>query len=560
MLLVFGVFLIGLAWLLPGHYYPWAAFQQELAAAVGAAFIFGSAWWRARKHSLVSFPPLAVFAALVAVVPLAQWAAGHIHFFSDAILSAAYVAAFALCIASGSILAQSQDDSLADALITTLVIASIATGALALCQWQGISLGIYLTDLPPGGNPYGNFAQRNHQATLLALGIAGFLWLYETKRIGATATIFGLTYLGFGIVMTMSRTGWLFVAVLAVGYLVFRRMAGLRAKPMHVLIGVTLFIGMLFACAPLNELLLISSPQSLEERVSSQNLRLIHWRVLWDAALQSPWFGYGWSQVPLAQQVTVLDYPYTGEALSNSHNIILDLLIWNGLPLGFLIVAAIAAWFVRQFMMCRDSKRFSVLIGVVAVWLHGLLEYPLNYAYFLFPVGLLMGVIDGMSTRAWHLSLPPKVLAIFTAGLIVLGGYVAYEYAEVEATSRVMRFVAAGIGVDKVSDSPEPNVYLLDRPKEFHRYMIAQPRDGLSDAEILRMLHVSNMHPFASSLFRQALILGINGRIQEAQTTLKRLCWTHHSSRCTEAKVGWIATQQEFPKLSRVEFPDVTIP
>jgi O-antigen ligase len=561
MLLLIGAFLIGLAWLLPGHYFPWAAFQQELVAAVGAAFIAGAAWRNASAAKGVAFTPLAWMALAVAVVPLLQWAAGQVLFMSDAVLSAAYVAAFGLCVASGATLAQVQRADFLDALTASVVSAGIVSTAFALCQWLGVSLGIYLVDLPPGGFPYANFAQRNHQATLLALGVAGLLRLYESRRIHSTAMIVGLLYLGFGIVMTMSRTGWLFVALLAAGYLLLRKRASLRASPGAVLIAVSAFAGAVAAWAPLNEALFISSGSSLVDQFRpSSNLRPIHWQTLCDALLRAPWFGYGWAQVPLAQKLTVLSHPYTGEALSNSHNVALDLLIWNGIPIGAVIVLALVAWFVRQISICRDAQRFTVLAGVGAIWLHGLLEYPLSYAYFLLPLGLLMGALDGLKPESPRFWLSRWQFAVPALAMVSLCGYIAFEYLQVDSTSRVLRFVAAGIGVDKVAVAPEPDVLLLDRPRQFHRYMLSRPRTGMSEGEIEWVLRISDMHPFASSLFRQAVVLGLNGRASEAQTTLARLCWTQNPARCAEARQGWAATRQQYPALQSIEFPAVAVP
>ena len=39
MIYAFGLVAIGLAWVLPGHYFPWPGFQQETLAAIGAALI-----------------------------------------------------------------------------------------------------------------------------------------------------------------------------------------------------------------------------------------------------------------------------------------------------------------------------------------------------------------------------------------------------------------------------------------------------------------------------------------------------------------------------------------
>lgn len=61
------------------------------------------------------------------------------------------------------------------------------------------------------------------------------------------------------------------------------------------------------------------------------------WHQMLLAIKEQPLLGYGWNQVGVAQLSVYLDYPTT-EWTEHSHNILLDLLIWNGIPLGILII------------------------------------------------------------------------------------------------------------------------------------------------------------------------------------------------------------------------------
>ena len=555
-MVLIGAWVLGLAWMLPGHYFPWASFHQEMTAAIGAAFIIIAAC--ADRSQPVRWPLLSQLALVCCLIPLIQWALGEVYFISDAVLAASYVAGFALCVATGATFASNDRVSLVDDLSAAMLAASVVSVCLALCQWQGISLGIYLADLQRGDRPYANLAQPNHLATLILLGAAAVLRFYEQGRMRGWIAALACAYLGFGMVMTTSRTGWLSVVILAIWLIANRRRASLRVSTGAVLGGLLAFGCMLAAWGPLNEMLLLlpgRNVQSFRDLHGQPNLRLLHWQTLWDALMRSPWFGYGWGQVPLAHGAAVLDHPYDGEILSSSHNLVLDLLIWNGLPAGLLISAAVACWFVQRARACRDGAQVATFGAVAAVFVHGLLEYPLHYTYFLLPVAFLMGGLETGEPRVgfrhasrWTMAMPSLVLALIT-------GWIAVEYTEVEAQARVLRFVTAGIGVDKVNEAPEPDVKLLDRQRLFHRFALSPAKRGMSATEVEEARRISDMHPFGPSLLRQALILGLNGHPRDAERALHRICWTNPTQACVEARIAWRALRQQYPELDQVPVP-----
>jgi O-antigen ligase len=110
--------------------------------------------------------------------------------------------------------------------------------------------------------------------------------------------------------------------------------------------------------------------------------RTLIWPVLIDAAWQAPWFGYGWNQVGRAQLATALAHPSANHWFTDSHNLVLDLVLWAGIPLGFLLAALLAWWFVRQVRRCTDPDRWALLLAISAVLLHAMVEYPHSYLYF----------------------------------------------------------------------------------------------------------------------------------------------------------------------------------
>lgn len=549
-----GFGLIALAFLMSGHYPPWQAFEQQAIAGVGA-LLLGLAVL-CRPSAKLSLPMPAAFAALLAVVPLIQHAAGLVVFRSDAALAASYLAGFAVTVIVGRALSSQDIKRFVDGLMAALLVAAIVSTAIALVQWFNLKWTMLIVDLRPGDRPYGNLAQANHLATLLALGLVACIRFFEQRRFGFATTVVLATYLGWGLVMTQSRTTWCFVVLLVVWAVAFRRRLQLRLSLPALVAGVAAFVIATMAWGPLNDALFLTPQMDLEARMASRSLRLLHWQTLADAALRSPWFGYGWGQVVHAQQAAILDHPGVGEWVMQSHNLVLDLLLYNGLPLGILCVVAILWWLVRQIRSCRTLDQWTLLAGIGTVLLHALFEYPLDYLYFLLPVALMVGALESLGDARPLAIVPRPAMAIAVVAVTGMLGWVCAEYLEVQQTARQLRFVMAGIGVDKVPTAPEPQVWLLDEPRAFHRYWHTRVHSGMSEEELNAMRNLMMREPKPPAMLRYAWAAGINGRAEEAAVVLGRLCKLHPAFRCDEGRQSWALLAKNYDVLTRIAYPD----
>jgi hypothetical protein len=436
-----------------------------------------------------------------------------------------------------------------------LTAAAILAVGMCFMQWLSVGTGAFVDDAPPSARFYANFGQPNNLATALAIGICALLWFHARGTIGVFGAALCVAFLGFGIVMTQSRTGWLFVALLCLGLLALRRRANLRVPPWAVIVGAAIFAVAAAGWQPLNDALLLAKQQDATERLAAAGFRSIHWRVMLDAISQQPLLGYGWNQAILAQQAAVLNHPATGEVLNSSHNIALDLMVWNGVPIGLLLILAVVAWFARQFRICRSAEQAFLLAAVGAVFLHGMLELALEYAFLMLPAALLMGSLDGMEPPAAAPTTPPAVFAVPLVLLAALAGFVGAEYLEVDRTARTMRFVAAGIGTDRVSQAPEPDVVLLDRPRMLHRYMLTRARQDNDPDYLPWVRSVAMRHPMAPAMLRHALAAGLNDRPKEAQAVLARLCKMHMATLCDQGRASWSQLQTQHAKLRDIPYP-----
>ena len=556
-----GLALLFVSFLLPGHYSPWATFESQAAAALGVGLVgLGAALSCAQAGQRVPWPALAMLAVATAAIPAAQFASGQIVFFSDALLPALYLVGFGLAVITGTVWARNAPGTWLDLLFLALGAAAMVSVALALLQWLSIeAAGMWVVALKSGMRPYANLAQPNHLATLLALGAVGLWRSYERRQIGGPVAGLAMGWLGFGLVMAQSRTGWLFVLLLLVWWATMRRRTALRTPASAVLTGAALFAAAIVLWEPLNEALLLQAGGTLSQRLQA-GPRGLMWQTMLEAVARSPWLGYGWNQVIAAQQAVAVDMPPVRRMIESAHNVVLDLALWAGMPLALIWVAAVGAWLVAQTRRCANADAWAVLAAIGALLLHAQFEYPLEYAFFLLPLGLLMGTLSVSVVQPGPSSSPCRTVAwplllLPVASMLVALGAIATEYLRVEQASRDVRMQLAGFGAASARHVAPPDVALLDGPREYHRLMITPAREGMSIAELNWMRKVTQRYAFPPAMLRYALAAGLNGREAEASRTLHTLCAIHLEPRCEEARATWRSAQQQWPRLIAVPAP-----
>jgi O-antigen ligase len=440
--LLFAALLALLSWLAPNHYPPWASFHAEfaMAAAFGLALVAALS----RSTPAVRLSPLAAAGLGLAALPLLQLACGLITYVGDASLGTAYLLGFGLSVWLGQRLAATFGvDRVLRATSGLFVTAAFASMGLALCQWLQLpGLGIGAADLPPNGRPFANLGQPNHLATLLFLGLVGAIVFYEERLIGQLTGALTAAFFTFGLAMTTSRTAWLAMALLTVGLLLLRRRAAMRTRSRDVAVLVALFVGWLLAWPVINEALLLSGGRAFATQAEA-GPRTIIWSTAVEAIARRPWFGYGWNQALVAQSDVILDQPSFGRLMGSAHNLLLDLLLWAGIPLGVAIFTGLLLWGWRHLRLARDAGGVCALAMLAGVFGHAMVELPLSYTYFLLPVGLLAGLLDAKHPLSWRLTAPRRWMLAPAFVALAVSGIVAVEYMRVEDNMRTLRMEVA---------------------------------------------------------------------------------------------------------------------
>jgi hypothetical protein len=315
------------------------------------------------------------------------------------------------------------------------------------------------------------------------------------------------------------------------------------------------FVVLLVVWAPLNDVLLLSQGRTFNTQ-AEVGPRPLHWGSALHAISQAPWTGYGWNQGLVAQSRNVDAYPTPGYLIQNSHNLILDLMLWNGVLLGLAVSGLLGWWFWTHLRANRSAAQTYLLAALGGVFVHAMLEYPLSYLYFLLPVGLMMGALDSVVASRVQLRCPAWAIPTAATLSALLMGVVVYEYTtQVESNMRTLQLEVARIGTSKI-ESQAPDLLVLTHVREFLRFSRVEAHPGMTDKELAWMGKVAERFPYAAALFSTALANGLNGHPEVAQTLLGRLCHLHKPALCAQHLQAWRQlASSRYPQLAGVVLP-----
>ena len=555
MLAPFAVALIVLGWLVPDHYPPWQSAWSDAVALIGLALAL-----IACKRSAVVASEWRVWVGVGLTVVAFQTGLGLIVFWGDGLMAAVYLVAFAAAVSYGGCAttlcgtSRVLDRAPVERFAMAVCAVSIASVGIALVQWTGaFNLGLWGVNMPPGGRPYGNVAQPNHLCSICFLGLCSLALLRERGHIGNTALLVGAVWLLLGMTITGSRTGWLQATAVLLMAVMLQRRSKLQISVWHVATAFALYALMVLTWPSINEALALQQGRATQD-VSSGGTRPLHWATMLTAIAQEPWFGFGWQQVSVAQVRTAEMRPFVGEYIEHSHNLFLDLLVWNGLFIGFLLCGILVWWFASRLARCRDATVFWLMACVAGLAGHAMVEYPLDFAYFLIPMGFWVGAIDALQGTRGEWVIPARWLRSAGVLFAVALAWLGTDYLKAEQAYRLLRLESARIGTTGLT-TPPPDLQLLTQLEAFQRFAHTEARVGMSSDELEQMRKVTERYAYPPSMFRFALAQGLNGQPDGAALTLLRLCRIHPRSRCDEGREAWAGLQQSHAALRTIAFP-----
>jgi hypothetical protein len=300
----------------------------------------------------------------------------------------------------------------------------------------------------------------------------------------------------------------------------------------------------------------VSAGVSLSERASAGKRPAI-WRLGLDAIAAKPWLGWGWNQGAAAHVALVAREPSIQILIPFFHNLVIDLLLWNGIPVGALVVAGGAAWFVLRWRDARNGESRLLLLALGTLLVHAMLELPHGYAYFLLPAGLMMGMVDAQSMAPTRLTVPRGAVGAAVILLAVALASLAHDYQAVEEDFLAMRMRAA-----RVPNQPPlaaaPRAAWLTPLTEVLAALRIRPAREMSDVDLALLHRAAYRYPSIGNLLRLAHADTLNARPHEACQALLLLCQMQPAVQCQLASAEWrrLSAGPDAAAFATVAFPD----
>lgn len=508
--------LLGFAWLSPFHYNPWVMFSSEMSA-----FAAGLSMLAALFHQNIKIPRAQLLLLPFILIPVVQWAFGLVFDFSTALLSSLYLLGFWFMVVAGYNLSldQQQRDQIFTGFSLLTVIVSVATSLIAICQWLNIDTHFAHMLHLIGNRPYGNFGQPNNMATFLIMGLLGCLYLYEKNKASVWLLLPSALTVLFAVVLSQSRTSWIVFPFLLIYWVIKQFNKPKRFGVFQGLLWCAGFFLMAGVILPFLTSLIeawshtdITQASSLAERASSGYLRFNIWTQMLLAVQQHPWLGYGWNQTSVAQMSAYALFP-TAEWTTSAHNVLLDLIIWNGIPIGTMIIAYFACWLFWLNRQARETISIIAIMMVCTVLIHAMLEFPERYAYFLLTCGFLLGVIQAQISVLKGIELNKQILRFIWGISLVLIVAIWRDYNVYVMNSNLL-FKNKQPNSELMGSS---QILVLTQFEQRLKWIELSPQITLPEAELVQWGNFVKNKATPYNLRKYAQLLAYNGKVEQAE-------------------------------------------
>lgn len=515
----FASIFISFAWLSPFHTYPWVTFSSELSSFAAGLAILGLFL----NQNIKLARPL-IWMIPVLLIPLIQFSFGLITDFSVAFLSFSYLFAFWLMIVSGYNVASTEEkrERIMTGLSYTVLGVAFISSLFAIVQWLNWESNFGWVMALKGSRPYANFGQPNNLSTFLIMGLLAALYLYEKYKASLWLLIPSSVLVLFAVCLTQSRTAWI-VCIFIFFYWIYKQYK-LQPRfnfPKLLMWSLAYFILAGYLLPLIAELMSYSAGSeithtaSIVERAGSGHERIGMWIQILHAIAERPWFGYGWNQTSIAV-VESIHFNTVQVWFNSAHNIFLDLLVWNGIPLATLIITYTALWFFWLNKQAKDITSIIAILMVCTILIHAMLEFPQRYAYFLLPMGFLLGLIQAQTSNLKAIIVNKNVTRCLWLVSIVVLLLVWRDYKLFQENSRLV--FKGKMPSEEILGSSK--ILLLTQFKQRLDWIALNPKTKLpeTDLELLGEMVKNKATPY--NLKKYAQLLVYNQKINAAEQQL----------------------------------------
>lgn len=543
-----------LSFLIANHYPPWMTAYNDILSALGLILLSAVV---IQKSVRLVIPSISWGFLALAAWPLLQVAFGQILFWGDGYIAFLYLLCLAAAIAVGFNAERLWPKGFVTLICKGWLFVGLLSCLILLIQRFSIdagNFGMFIWDVRPGRAPFGNLGQPNQMATFFVLSLVALVCLYERHLVSGPWATAAAVLIVVCTAMTQSRAALLLLSISLVLLCIYRQRLQLRTPRMAALLLIALWTACFALLPSLTDSTGLQHGASLASRMDA-GPRTVIWQQLWEAALRQRWSGYGWNQISVAQMNVAADFG-TSRFTEHSHNLLLDLALWNGLPIATLLICCIAWWLVaRARSVCNLDSLFG--LAFISVFLmHSMVEFPLDYLYFLIPFGSAIGIVEADSGVGHSQAIPRRLAACVTTIAAIVFSSVVIDYLHFEDKYRDLRFTLARVGTPLVLVSDPPVRTMFTQLAALYTFPLINVRPGMQDDQIAWMGCVASRHPYVPVLYRYALAQALNGHASAAELTFLKMKRLHSDSNYADAKMQFQElTNTLYPELKAVKLP-----
>ena len=529
--------LVGLMWVLPflhyRHEYPLTTFDQEwwavLFGLLAMATLASKEYWKSAQLPVVVLLPLTLI-----VVAVLQITVGKIIYAEQGMLYILYLLFAAQMMLLGAWLRRDLGmDTVSLFLAIALLIGAELSAAIGILQHFAVHSwfdSVIVRKIGPG--LYGNIAQPNHYANYLSLGIASLGLLYQKRKLGMTYVVLLALPLLFVMTLSGSRTSWLYLIAMLVlaAWMRYkdRSLSPLLSYSIAIVLGYLMMHGLVQMVPHAGN---VVDTTSLRTSDTSGYIRLQLWQESLQMFMRFPWLGAGFGQFAY-QHLTLQPLFQTSHVTglyNNAHNVVLQLAAETGLAGLLPLLIIMGAWAYGLHNAERSASHWWCYALIAVITIHGLLEYPLWYAYFLGIIAFLLGLADETSFK---LDMPRvgrvAMTAVILSGAVVLA-HLKYSYLQVK-TALVM---PVGVGAESAQLYWKNLVEIRDKSWLMLPLVDMYIGNTMSvDERNLKQKLVFNTNtlhyiPSAEAVYRQAYMFAKAGELAEAKVVLTQALYSY---------------------------------
>jgi len=274
---------------------------------------------------------------------------------------------------------------------------------------------------------FGNIGQANHYTDLIYLGLAALCYLRGVRAYPWPVFVGFAAWLCLAGAASASRGAWLYTgAFFLLGALGAGRARDEQTRNaaigLLIVAGLSVVAQLLVSYGHILSAFSVTSSIDRAGDAGSNGQRMYDWQSAVLGIQAHPWWGEGpatFYKLSIDAMAKTGPVPFSKFA-EHAHDLPLQLAAEFGVPFAVLLLGALAWWYLRHLFLAPSARSVWVLASVAVTGLHSLVEYPLWYTYFLVPVALCMGNLDGQDRSLPVLRLPR--IASLVAGVLAVGG------------------------------------------------------------------------------------------------------------------------------------------